>query len=355
MKLLIAAGGTGGHIYPGIAVANEIMARHPESEIMFVGTARGLEKRIIPENGFPLALIHSSGLKNVGIVGKLKGMLILPNSFREAWKILRDFRPDVVVGAGGYVTGPVLLMAHFMGFPTLVMDQNALPGFTNRQLARFVDKAALTFDVSLRFFGDKGVVTGNPVRQEFFELADRELGKPVKVLVFGGSQGSAAINNAVIAALPLLREAGVEFIHQTGESGYDTVKQAYDEGGWENADIRPYITNMVDAFESADIIISRGGATTCFEAAAAGKPAIMIPLPTAADDHQRNNAEAMVEAGAAKMILQADLSGERLAEELLSLVNDPGKIRQMGVAAKTMARPDAARDAADLIEKLNRK
>src|SRR6476661_10182548 len=305
MKLLIAAGGTGGHIYPGIAVAKEIMARQPESEIMFVGTAKGLEKRIIPENGFQLALIHSAGLKNVGFAGKVKGMLVLPNSFREAWKILRDFRPDVVVGAGGYVTGPVLLTAHFMGFPTLVMDSNALPGFTNRQLARFVDRAALTFDASLKFFGDKGVVTGNPVRKEFFELEPREVGHPVKVLVFGGSQGSAAINNAVIGALPLLKEAGVDFIHQTGEAGYDSVKQAYQDGGRDGADVRPYVTNMVEAFDAADIIISRGGATTCFEAAAAGKPAIMIPLPTATDDHQRNNAEAMVEAGAARMILQA--------------------------------------------------
>lgn len=355
MKLLIAAGGTGGHIYPAIAVANELLERQPESDVMFVGTARGLEKRIVPENGFQLALIHSTGLKNVGFTGKIKGMLVLPNSFREAWKILRDFRPDVVVGAGGYVSGPVLLTAHFMGFPTMVMDQNALPGFTNRQLARFVDKAALTFDVSLPFFGDKGVVTGNPVRQEFFELKPRDIQTPIKVLVFGGSQGSAAINNAVIEALPLLKGSGIEFIHQTGEAGYDTVKAAYDEGGWEGADVRPYITNMVEAFDAADLIISRGGATTCFEAAAAGKPAIMIPLPTAADDHQRKNAEAMVNAGAARMILQSDLTGARLAEELLSLVNDPSLLRQMGASARTIAKPDAAKDAADLIERLNRK
>src|SRR6476661_2821703 len=216
MKLLIAAGGTGGHIYPGIAVAKEIMARQPESEIMFVGTAKGLEKRIIPENGFQLALIHSAGLKNVGFAGKMKGALILPNSFREAWKILRDFRPDVVVGAGGYVSGPVLLTAHFMGFPTLVMDSNALPGFTNRQLAKFVDRAALTFDVSLPYFGEKGVVTGNPVRKEFFDIAEREASKPVKVLVFGGSQGSAAINKEVMDALPLLDATEVEIVHQTG-------------------------------------------------------------------------------------------------------------------------------------------
>jgi UDP-N-acetylglucosamine--N-acetylmuramyl-(pentapeptide) pyrophosphoryl-undecaprenol N-acetylglucosamine transferase len=355
MKLLIAAGGTGGHIYPGIAVANEILARQPGSEIMFVGTARGLEKRIVPDNGFQLALIHSAGLKNVGFAGKMKGMLILPNSFREAWKILRDFRPDVVVGAGGYVSGPVLLTAHFMGFPTLVMDSNALPGFTNRQLARFVDKAALTFEASVPFFGDKGVVTGNPVRKEFFDIAAREASKPVKVLVFGGSQGSAAINKAVIDALQLLDAAEVEIIHQTGEAGFDEVRAAYDAAGRQTADVRPYITNMVEAFDAADLIISRAGATTFAEAAAAGKPVIMIPLPTAADNHQQKNAEAIVERGGGRMILQSALTGEVLAAEINELIKEPAKLSQMGAELRKMSRPDAAAAAADLIEKLDRK
>lgn len=355
MKLLIAAGGTGGHIYPGIAVASEISARQPDSEIMFVGTARGLETKIVPESGFQLALIHSAGLKNVGLAGKLKGMLILPNSFREAWKILRDFRPDVVVGAGGYVSGPVLLTAHFMGFPTLVMDSNALPGFTNRQLARFVDKAALTFAVSLEYFGDKGVVTGNPVRQEFFDVAEREPGDRVKILVFGGSQGSAAINAAVVEALPLIKEEKVDIIHQTGESNFETVKQGYEDADYADGDVRPYINNMVEAFDAADLVISRAGATTCAELAAAGKPSIMVPLPTAADDHQRKNAEAMVKAGAARMILQSELSGERLVSEIREVLADPSRIPAMGRAARAMARPDAAAATADLIEKLNRK
>src|SRR5437899_3057539 len=170
MKVLIAAGGTGGNIYPGIAVANEILRRNADSEILFVGTARGIETRVVPDNDFQLALIHSAGLKNVGFVGKVKGTLVLPKSFLEAREILKDFKPDVVVGAGGYVSGPVLLTAHFMGFPTLVMDSNALPGFTNRRLARFVDKAALTFEEALPFFGNKGIVTGNPVRNAFFAV-----------------------------------------------------------------------------------------------------------------------------------------------------------------------------------------
>ena len=171
MKVLIAAGGTGGHIYPGIAVANEIMSRDADSEVLFVGTAKGLEKKIVPDSGFQLSLIDSAGLKNVGLIGKVKGLAVLPKSFLEARRIIRSFRPHVVVGAGGYVSGPVLMMAAIMGVPTLVMDSNALPGFTNRQLARFVDQAALTFDEALPYFGKKGVVTGNPVRREFFDVA----------------------------------------------------------------------------------------------------------------------------------------------------------------------------------------
>src|SRR5688572_28476258 len=178
MKLLIAAGGTGGHIYPGIAVANEVMQRDADSEVLFVGTCRGLEKKIVPDNGYQLALINSAGLKDVGVVGKVRGMMVLPRSFWESRKIVKEFQPDVVVGAGGYVSGPVVMTAHFMGFPTLLMDSNALPGFTNRQLARFVDKAALSFEAALPFFGKKGVVTGNPVRKEFVDIRDRPAAEP---------------------------------------------------------------------------------------------------------------------------------------------------------------------------------
>ena len=357
MKVLIAAGGTGGHIYPGIAIAKEILRRDAESEVLFVGTARGLETKIVPDNGFQLTLINSAGLKNVGFVGKVKGMMILPKSFVEARKILKEFSPDVVVGAGGYVTGPVLLTAHFLGFPTLVMDSNALPGFTNRRLARFVDKAALTFEDALPYFGTKGVVTGNPVRDEFFGIADKKIGDTLNVLIFGGSQGSKAINTAMTDALELLKASGINIriMHQTGESDYETVKAAYAEKDWQNADIRPYISNMVEAFADADVIISRAGATTCAEVAAAGKAAIMIPLPTAADDHQRKNAEALVKNGAARMILQSELSGETLAKELIELSADKEKLMSIGTAARKMARPDAAEVTVDLIEKLRKR
>jgi UDP-N-acetylglucosamine--N-acetylmuramyl-(pentapeptide) pyrophosphoryl-undecaprenol N-acetylglucosamine transferase len=355
MKVLIAAGGTGGHIYPGVAVAKEIMRRDETNEVLFVGTAKGLETRIVPESGFQLSLIHSAGLKNVGSVARIKGFGLLPRSFLEARKIIRQFRPHVVVGAGGYVSGPVLLMAAIMGVPTLVMDSNALPGFTNRRLARFVDKAALTFDAALPFFGRKGVVTGNPVRPEFFGIAPHEPGEKVEVLIFGGSQGARAINQAVMAALPLMNEmkGRISFTHQTGEVMFDEVRAAYEAAGWE-ADIRPYISNMAEAFDKADLVMSRAGATTCAELVAAGKPAILIPLPTAADDHQRKNAEALVAAGAAEMILQNELSGERVAHEIGGKVEDHAAVGTMAANARKLGRPDAAEAVYELIDELRR-
>ena len=352
MKVLIAAGGTGGHIYPGIAVANEIMRRNEASEVLFVGTSRGLEKRIVPENGYQLSLINSAGLKNVGIVGKIKGLSFLPISFFEAARILRDFRPDVVVGAGGYVSGPVLLMASMMRFPTLVMDSNALPGFTNRQLARFVDKAALTFDEAIPFFGSKGIVTGNPVRKEFFQVPRKPRGPKTNILVFGGSQGARAINNAMMHALPLLesRASELRIVHQTGEADFEKTRETYSRSRIDDHDVRPFISNMFVEFGNADIVICRAGATTCAELAAAGKASIMIPLPTAADDHQRKNAEAFERAGAARMLVQAELSGEKLANTVAELIGSPDAIGAMEEAARKLGRAEAAEATVDLIE-----
>lgn len=354
MKVLFAAGGTGGHIFPAIAVANEVLRRDEASEVLFVGTARGLETRIVPEAGFQLSLINSAGLKNVGFVGKLKGLSVLPKSFIEARQIIRQFRPHVVVGAGGYVSGPVLLMAAIMGVPTLVMDSNALPGFTNRQLARFVDKAALTFEASLPYFGKKGVVTGNPVRKEFFEVPPKLRGDVAHLLIFGGSQGARAINNAMTDALPHLGELKdrLTITHQTGEADFEKIRELYSRSDYPMADVRPFIANMFEEFARADLVICRAGATTCAELAAAGKASIMIPLPTAADDHQRKNAEALEEGGAAKMLLQADLNGEKLAELIRTTIGDAEKLSAMEAAAKAMGRADAAERTADLIEEL---
>lgn len=355
MRVLIAAGGTGGHIYPGIAVAKEILRRDAAAQVRFVGTARGLETRLVPENGFELSTIDSAGLKNVGAIAKLKGLLVLPKSFLEARKLIRGFKPDVVVGAGGYVTGPVLLMASVMRIPTLVMESNALPGFTNRQLARFVTKAALTFEESLKFFGSKGIVIGNPVRREFFDIPPKDRdNSSFCLLIFGGSQGARAINNAMVEALPLLDKykRTLKITHQTGESDFAVTAEHYKRGEWDTADVKPYIKNMVDEFAASDLIICRAGATTCAELAAAGKAALMIPLPTAADDHQRKNAEAFQAAGAAQMILQRDLAGENLAKEIIELIENPPQITVMEVAAKSLAKTNAAQAAVDLIEQL---
>lgn len=354
MRVLIAAAGTGGHIYPGLAVAKEIRRRNLAAEVLFVGTAKGLEARIVPANGYQLSLIDSAGLKNVGLAGKLRGLATLPKSFLDARRLLKEFKPDVAVGAGGYVSGPVLLMASLMRIPTLVMDSNALPGFTNRQLARFVDKAALTFEEAKPFFGENSVVTGNPVRDEFFSVEAKRRGNEVNLLIFGGSQGARAINNAMTDALSNLESYSdkLRIVHQTGEADVENIRERYSQSAFQNADIRPYIADMFVEFAKADLVISRAGATTCAELAAAGKASIMVPLPTAADDHQRKNAEAFRKAGAAKVLLQKDLSGETLAAEIKELMDSPEKITNMEAAAKKLARKDAARLTVDIIEQL---
>src|SRR5437667_10671235 len=261
MRVLRAAGGTGGHIYPGIAVAKEIMLRDPSSVVRFVGTARGLEARLVPKSGFELSIIESAGLKNVSFAAKLRGLILLPKSFFAARRVIRDSRPDVVVGAGGYVTGPVLLAASLMRLPTLVMDSNAPPGWTNRVLARFVDKATVSFAEALPYFRGKGVLTGNPVRSEFFEIPARQRdGEHLSLLVFGGSQGARAINEAMIAALPELgpQKELLHVTHQTGAADLERVRTGYQAAGWQdNADVRPYIDDMVKEFAKADLIISR--------------------------------------------------------------------------------------------------
>ena len=356
MRVLIAAGGTGGHIYPGIAVAQEIMRRDTTSAVRFVGTARGLETRLVPQAGFELSLIDSAGLKNVSLVARMKGLAILPKSFVSARQVIRAFQPDAVVGAGGYVSGPVVLMAALMRKPTLVMESNALPGWTNRRLARFVNRAAVSFEQALPYFHGKAVVTGNPVRRAFFEIPAkrREPGK-LSLLIFGGSQGARAINEAMVAALPELKSLPValRIKHQTGPGDFEKVKAAYAAAGWnEQAEVTSYIDNMMSDFAAADLVICRAGATTTAELIAAGKASIMIPFPYAADDHQRKNAEALQAAGAARMIVQQELSGKRLVEEIAALAEEPQRIDRMEEASRKLARGDAAVAAVDLIEGL---
>jgi UDP-N-acetylglucosamine--N-acetylmuramyl-(pentapeptide) pyrophosphoryl-undecaprenol N-acetylglucosamine transferase len=355
MRVMFAAGGTGGHIYPAIAVAKEIVRRDAASSIRFVGTAKGLETKLVPQAGFELSLVESAGLMNMGMTARLRGLGLLPKSFLDARRVIREFRPDAVVGAGGYVSGPVLLTAALLKRPTMVMESNAVPGFTNRTLARFVDAAAVSFEMSLPYFRGKAAVTGNPVRREFFDIPAK-VRDPTRfsLLLFGGSQGARAVNEAMIDALPSLESyrGRLHVTHQTGRLDFERVRDAYREAGWtdESADAREYIDDMMDEFAKADLIVSRAGATTAAELMAAGKTAIMVPLPGQIE--QRRNAEALRDAGAAEMILQTELSGERLAREIAKLIDDPEEITRREQAARKLARPDAASVAVDMIENL---
>ncbi len=352
LTVILAGGGTGGHIYPGIAIAQEFRRRAPETRVVFVGTARGLETRIVPREGFELELIEVTALKRVGLFKAIRSLLRLPGSFLAVRSLIRAAKPDVVIGVGGYASGPVVLMSALMGVPTVVAEQNALPGFTNRVLARFVRAAAVSFEEARDFFRGKAEITGNPVRAEFFAIPVKEPAGRIHVLITGGSQGARAINNGVIAALPLLAREGaadslLSFTHQTGEADYDKVRAVYLENGIK-ADVKPFIEGMVEEFARADLVICRAGATTVAELAAAGKPAILIPFPFAADDHQRKNAEAVERAGAGRMILQAELTPERLVQELLWLARDPQQLRRMAEAGKALGHPDAAAKVVDL-------
>ena len=355
--MLIAAGGTGGHIYPGIAVAREVQRRHPNAEILFVGTARGLETKIVPREQFKLELIKVAALKGVSIFERLKSLALLPASFITALRILKRFGPDVVIGVGGYASGPILLMAALTKRPTLIVEPNAMPGFTNRVLAKFVGGAAVTFDESLRFFRGRGRVTGNPVRGDFGRIAPKPREAKLSLLIFGGSQGARAINEAIVGALPLLAEyrESLAITHQTGERDMESVRRGYTEAGFADADVRAFIHDMGAQFERADVLICRSGATTAAEVAAAGKAAIFVPFPFATDDHQRKNAEAFERAGAARMILQRDLTPDRLARELINLIGHPEVITRMEEAARALGREDAAERVVDFAIELAEK
>jgi UDP-N-acetylglucosamine--N-acetylmuramyl-(pentapeptide) pyrophosphoryl-undecaprenol N-acetylglucosamine transferase len=345
LRIVIAGGGTGGHLYPGIAVAREFLRRAPGAIVTFAGTQRGIESKVVPREGFDLDLLRSAGLKGTSPVALAKGLALLPLSAIDAWRILSRRRPDLVIGVGGYSSGPVVALAASRGVPTLLLEQNAVPGFTNRRLAKVVSAAAVTFESTVGFFGRRGFVTGNPVRPEFFSGGDEKaVGGPPRVLIFGGSQGSHAINVACVEAAPRLAadRRRVAITHQTGERDLEWVRDAYTRAGLD-ARVEPFLFAMDREVKAADLVISRAGATTIAELAAAGKPAVLVPLPTAADDHQRKNAELLRDAGAVEVIEQKDLTGEALAVRVLDLVGNPDRLAAMSSAARRLARPDAAK------------
>jgi len=347
--VLVAAGGTGGHLFPGIAVADELVRREPGTRVVFAGTPKGLESRLVPRAGYALELLPILPLNGVGLLRMLKGLLALPwGLLRSAGLVLR-LRPAAVLGVGGYAGGPVTLLAALLGVRAVVLEPNARPGFTNRVLKPFVRAAACAYEEAQAAFGAKGVLTGNPVRGGFAALPRREHREPLTLLAFGGSQGSRVLNRALVAALPRLpgRER-LAIVHQTGPAMRDEVEGAYRAAGRE-AEVVAFLDDMERRFGEADLVLSRSGATTCAELTVAGKAAILVPFALAADDHQRTNARALDRAGAAVMLEEKDLSGSSLAAAVRALVDEPGRIAAMEEASRRIGRPDAAARVADLL------
>ena len=358
----MAAGGTGGHIFPALAVAAELrqraLRRAPagmDCAIEFLGTVRGLESRLIPAAGFPLRTVSAAGLKGIRGWRKWRNLMILPRSSIETALVLRDFQPDVVVGIGGYLAGPAMVEAALRDIPTLLIEPNVVPGFTNRVLAPVVRLAAVGFAEAAPIYGAKARVTGHPVREVFYQRPPKQHVSPFTVMVLGGSQGAAPINACVVKSLRLFAEdvPGVRFIHQTGDRDYNGVRQAYAEQGI-SADVYAFIDEVAEAFARADLVISRAGALTVAELAAAGKAAVLIPFGAAANQHQLENARALGRAGAARVIVQNQLTPRELVTTVRELLSHPERLLEMEQRARSLARPDAAAHIADLVEELAR-
>jgi UDP-N-acetylglucosamine--N-acetylmuramyl-(pentapeptide) pyrophosphoryl-undecaprenol N-acetylglucosamine transferase len=352
MKVIIAGGGTGGHLFPGIAIAEEFLKRDQSNSILFIGTERGLEKRILGNLGFKLITLEVEGIKGKGLMKAINASLKIPVGLVQSYRLIREFCPDIVIGVGGYSSGPAVMAAHFMGIKTAVAEQNALPGITNRILGKFVDRIFITFSETKKWFpGNKAIISGNPVRASFFAgvQESKRCADSFILLIFGGSQGAHSINMAVLNALPYLKgmEAKLKIIHQTGSTDVDTVSEAY-RSHRIDAEVLPFITDMARAYRNADLLICRAGATSIAEVTACGKAAILIPFPYAANDHQTKNAEALVKAGAAVLMKEADLDGKKLAEVIVYFYNHRELISGIEVKSASLGNKKAASDIVDI-------
>jgi UDP-N-acetylglucosamine--N-acetylmuramyl-(pentapeptide) pyrophosphoryl-undecaprenol N-acetylglucosamine transferase len=352
MRAILAGGGTGGHVIPALAIAHELQKRY-SADVLFIGTARGMENRLVPAAGFPLKLVRIGALNQVSLKTRLKTLFDLPRAVWDARSMLSEFGPDIVIGVGGYASGPAMLAAILKGIPTLAFEPNVVPGFANRLVARRVSGAAVHFEETAKYFRN-AEVTGVPVREAFFEIAAKKgaYDKPT-LLVFGGSQGAKAINRAMIECLPeLVRQVpGIHIIHQTGERDYNDAQVAYVKVG-SSAEVFPFISDMPAFFARADLLLCRAGASTVAEITAAGKPAVFVPFPRAADDHQRVNAQALERAGAAVLVEETKLEKIWLADTIGALLGDPARLRRMSEAAKGLAHPNAARDIGEMVARL---
>jgi len=346
---VIAAGGTGGHIIPGIALANEIRVQKPGAEIVFVGTAQGLEQKIVPAAGYPLELVDASGFVGKTMGKQLQSLARLPKGFFEARALLKKHRARAVVGVGGYVTVPVLMAARSLGIPTLIHESNAQPGVANRFLNRFATRTAVGLAAANAHLRRAGVVTGTPVRREFFEIAPFDPNAATRrLLVFGGSQGSRVINRAVARAAVLLEKSGLEVVHQTGEKDLTGTRQRYTRmpANWR---LEPFLPKLWEQMAAADLVLSRAGATTVSELAAAGRASILVPFGAAAAGHQLENARALHRAGASIVIDEKQLEAESLAGTIAEVMKDRARLAAMAQKAKSLAKPNAAADLARLL------
>lgn len=349
MRVILAGGGTGGHVIPALAIAQQLQKQYG-AEVLFVGTARGIENRLVPAAGYPLSLVKVGALKNVSFSTRLRTSLDLPHAVWRASRILSQFRPDVVIGVGGYASGPAMMAAVLRRIPTLVFEPNFVPGFANRVVARFVSAAAVHFEETGRYFR-RCEVTGVPVREAFFQIGKAP--PEPSLLVFGGSQGAHAINQVVMqsAADLLAQIPGLRIIHQTGERDYNDAQAAYKSLG-ESVQAHRFIDDMPGFFARASLLVCRSGASTVAEVTAAGRPAILAPFPRAADDHQKRNAEALERAGAAVMLEESKLSRESLVKMVRALFADHSRLEQMGDAARRLSHPNAAGDVAAMAAQL---
>lgn len=385
MNIVIAAGGTGGHLYPAVALAREFLQRVPQSSILFVGTERGIESKVLPHEGFELEKIAAKPVMGRGLRQALGACVSLPVALWQSVRLLRARRAELVIGIGGYTSPPVLLAGFLLGIPRAILEPNAYPGMANKVLGPIADLVFLGYEAAKPYFrASKVRVTGTPIRREFFEESARPVGdtetrgrgdtatsshrpfaaspgrpeRPARrLLVFGGSQGAHAINQAMVEALPLIQsmQAGLSVIHQTGEADYASVKQAYERAGLgtDRVEVVPFLFDMPRALKQADLVVSRSGAVTLAELTACGKPAILIPLPHAIYQHQERNALVLREAGAAEVLLQQGLTGPKLAQMIDSLLGHADRLRVMGERSAALGKTDSAevivRDCLELV------
>ncbi len=354
-RVLIAGGGTGGHIIPALAIAD---ALGPEAEMLFLGTSRGLESRLVPQAGYRLELIEVGQLKGVSLATRARTLFGLPRGLLRAGELIRDWKPHVVVGVGGYASGPGMAAAIGLKIPTLAFEPNAAPGLANRLVGRYVSAAAVNFAPAARFFRNARV-TGIPVREAFFALPPRPADAPPHLLVFGGSQGARVLNRFLPQLLPALLDGvpGLSVLHQTGLRAFDETHAAFAASGADPArwQVRAFLDDMPARFGAADLVLARSGASTVAELCAARRPSVLVPFPLAADDHQRRNAEVLVDGGAAVMLPEADLTPERLLATLLGLLGDRKKLGTMGELAGLLARRDAREVLAATVRELARR